>query len=364
MLLTELCVRKTTYAPDEAKARFFEWAAGRSVAPRCGGPMTIRHGGGGGIGQKQRLTWIKAASPVASEHERGSEGGPFRYQEMPMIYKDILVVLDPDPRFRERLGIAAGLAERFAAHLTGLYVVPGTESLLHFGYYDPSLVDPLNRELREQAANQEEEVRQVFEDIAGRAGISAEWRPARGYPTDVAAVHGKYSDLIVLGQLDPDDKPAPLVRPRPEDVALLVGAPTLVVPYVGKFAQVGKQVLVGWNASREAKRAVDDAMPLLAAASSVTVLAINPQKSPIAHGEVPGADIALYLARHGVKAQVEQTVAADLGIGEALLSRASDLAADLLVMGCYGGSRVRELVLGGATRTILESMTLPVLMAH
>lgn len=281
-----------------------------------------------------------------------------------MAYKNILVALDPDPRFRERLSLAAGLAERFDAHLTGLFVAPGTETLMHFGYYDPILRDPLNEQLREQTRSQEEAVHQAFEQIVGRGGISAEWRPVRGYPTEIVALHGKYADLIVLGQLDPDDKQALLIRPRPEDVALLVGAPTLIVPYVGKFGQIGKRVLVGWNASREAKRAIDDALPLLAAASSVTVLAVNPQKNPMAHGDVPGADIALYLARHGVKAQVEQAVVPDLGVGEALLSSASDLSSDLLVMGCYGGSRVRELVLGGATRTVLESMTLPVLMAH
>jgi nucleotide-binding universal stress UspA family protein len=105
-------------------------------------------------------------------------------------------------------------------------------------------------------------------------------------------------------------------------------------------------------------------MPLLSAASSVTVMTIDPQQSREEHGDVPGADIALHLARHGVAAQVESTVSGGIGVGDALLSRASDLGADLLIMGAYGHSRGRELILGGATRTVLESMTLPVLMAH
>ena len=106
------------------------------------------------------------------------------------------------------------------------------------------------------------------------------------------------------------------------------------------------------------------AMPLLVSAQLVTVLTIDPREGPDGHGELPGADIALHLARHGVKAQIERTVSAGLPIGEALLSRAADLGADLLVMGAYGHSRAREVLLGGATRSVLRSMTVPVLMSH
>ena len=123
-------------------------------------------------------------------------------------------------------------------------------------------------------------------------------------------------------------------------------------------------MLVAWNASRAATRAINDAMPLLAGAETVTVLCVDPDEDSRAHGEVPGMDIAAHLARHGVKASVESTVSGGIGVGNALLSRASDIGADLLVMGAYGHTRVRELLLGGATRTILKSMTLPVLMAH
>jgi hypothetical protein len=109
--------------------------------------------------------------------------------------------------------------------------------------------------------------------------------------------------------------------------------------------------------AREAARAVGDAMPLLVSADLVTVLTIDPREGPDAHGEVPGADIAAHLARHGAKAQVERTVSAGLSVGEVLLSRVADLGADMLVMGAYGHSRARELLLGGATHTVLRSMT-------
>ena len=261
----------------------------------------------------------------------------------------------------------ASLAERFAAHLIGLYTtlpVEGPRGRGYFDYFDRSLLDPLYREYQEKMRADAAAARRLFEEIATRCGLSAEWRSAAGYPSETTALHGRYVDLIVLGQSDPDDPQGALFRPLPEEVALAVGRPILIIPYAGSWREIGRRVLVGWDASREATRAINDAMPLLAGAASVTVLAIDPVDGPAGHGEVPGADIALHLARHGVNATIEATVSAGIGVGNALLSRASDLEADLLVMGAYGHSRVRELLLGGATRTVLDSMTLPILMAH
>ncbi|HEY8872371.1 MAG TPA: universal stress protein [Stellaceae bacterium] len=296
---------------------------------------------------------------------------PQWHEEETMGFKDILVALDSAPAARGRIELAAALAERFGAHLIGLHAALGAEAPRrhgYFDYFDHSLLDPLYREYREKIEAEAERARALFEEIASRHGVSAEWRTASGYPSEVTALNGRYVDLIVLGQLDPDDPQAMLFRPLPEEVALGVGRPILVVPYAGSWKEIGRRVLVGWDASREATRAVNDAMPLLAGAQTVTILAVDPADGPAdhgaGHGEVPGADIALHLARHGVRATTEATVSAGIGAGNALLSRASDLEADLLVMGAYGHSRVRELLLGGATRTVLESMTLPVLMAH
>ena len=284
-----------------------------------------------------------------------------------MGFKDILVTVDAGPAGRGRLDLAAALAERFGAHLIGLHtsvspVVPPHGG--YFDYFDRSLLDPVYSGFAERTIQRAEAARMAFGETAERRGIAAEWRVAAGYPSGAAALHGRYVDLLVLGQTDPDDTEAALFRPLPGEVALAVGRPVLVVPYAGRFDEVGRRVLVGWDASRAATRAVNDAIPLLAGADSVTVLTIDPEGSPAGHGDVPGADIALHLARHGVKATVETTSSGGIGVGNALLSRASDLGADLLVMGAYAHSRVRELLLGGATRTILESTTLPVLMAH
>jgi nucleotide-binding universal stress UspA family protein len=260
-----------------------------------------------------------------------------------MAYKDLMVIVDDHPNARERISLAADLAERFEAHLAGLWV---------------SLV------WQSQPSDRVTQARARFEDVVNQRGVSAEWRAATGFPVDVAAVQARYADLVVLGQLDREDAQAQVNSPRPEDIALSVGRPVLVIPYVGSYGPIGQRILVGWDASREATRAVNDAMPFLSTASEVRVLTIDPVTDREEHGDIPGADIAVHLARHGVNARVEKSVSGDVSIGEVLLSRASDLGADLLVMGAYGHSRVRELVLGGVTRTVLESMTLPVLMSH
>ena len=122
--------------------------------------------------------------------------------------------------------------------------------------------------------------------------------------------------------------------------------------------------MIAWNASREAARAVKNAMPFLERAEAVDVVTFHPHTGRDAHGELPGADIALHLARHGIQVDVQRLDCDDIDVGNALLSHAADRGSDLLVMGCYGHSRLREWVLGGATRTILQSMTVPIVMAH
>ena len=127
---------------------------------------------------------------------------------------------------------------------------------------------------------------------------------------------------------------------------------------------VGRRIMVAWNASREAARAVNDALPLLKGAEEVKILALTAQGGIGAHGDLPGADIAGHLARHGVRADAEHGVVRDIEVGPALLSAAADFGADLLVMGSYGRARMRELILGGVSREILRTMTVPVLMSH
>jgi nucleotide-binding universal stress UspA family protein len=277
-----------------------------------------------------------------------------------MSFKDLTVFVDAARGNDARVALAIGLARRHEAHLAAVHVVPVPDIP---PYVDAGVVERVVKLHSERAAETARGLEQRFSEAARREAISAEWRTVRDF-YDVGVEQARYADLLVVGQPDPDAPPASLMAEiRPEHLALSSGRPVLAVPYVGRFETVARNVLVAWTPSREATRAVNDAMPLLVRAEQVTILAVNPADTH-GHGEQPGADIALHLARHGVKAVVEQTVSAEISVADALLSRAADLGSDLLVMGAYGHSRLRELVLGGVTREILQHMTLPVLLSH
>jgi nucleotide-binding universal stress UspA family protein len=280
-------------------------------------------------------------------------------EEKNMGYKTILVHVDRSPRATTRVEIACRLARRFGAHLIGLHAVSVTTLpgyMLAVG--GTSIADQQRQAALEDAAAAE----QRFGEIVGRdSEVSAEWRSSLHDAAHIVPLHARYADLLILGQ-PADNGAAVLNREFAGRVLMTCGRPVLLVPFAGEFASVGRRVLVSWNAGREATNAVTMALPLLKRADRVDVVMFNP-KSP-AHGAVPGADIAVWLARHGVRVQVSEERVADSDIGGHLLSLASDLTSDLLVMGGYGHSRLTEFALGGVTRTILESMTLPVLMAH
>lgn len=278
-----------------------------------------------------------------------------------MPYKTLLVHVDNGARAPVRIGVACRLARRFEAHLIGLHAL----TVVKLPGYARVAVEggaQLSEYQAKLAAESARAARQVFERGVSAAGLAtSEWRESRDDAADVVPLHARYADLVVVGQ--PYDPDAGGVEPDfPERLLLSAGRPIVFVPYAGDFTDVGKRALVAWNASREAARAVTDAIPLLREAQSVQVIAFNPDAA--VHGEVPGADIGLYLARHGIKVNVSQQTAADVDVGNQLLSRAADLEADLIVMGGYGHSRLKELILGGVTRTLLQSMTVPVLMSH
>jgi nucleotide-binding universal stress UspA family protein len=223
----------------------------------------------------------------------------------------------------------------------------------------PRLIHEIHeRRLREESQQAEAQ----FTDRARRAGIRFEWRSVEGDLTGAATLHARYADLTVVGQgLDVGDAPAGLV-PLPEDLVLAVGRPVIVVPRYGRFPTVGERVLIAWNGSREATRAVNDAIPILQRARTVAVLSIDPDEGR--GRREPGADIALHLARHGVNVRTTHIGGSGIGVGDVLLSHAMDASADLIVAGAYGHSRLRETVLGGATRHLLQHATVPLFLSH
>jgi nucleotide-binding universal stress UspA family protein len=269
--------------------------------------------------------------------------------------RTILLHLDSSDRAAERVKVARQLAEAFDAEVTALPCT--TTALMRYPYAlegsadAMAIMQSLDVECRNKA-------HATFTRAGGGSPRLRWMEPLSDAPWGFAR-HALYADLLVLGQRNADD---PVAGELPPDflssVLVECGRPALVLPYAGPVGPIGRNVLIGWKESREAARAVSAALPWLTQAESVHA---------VCYGE--GAQEALhclqaYLKAHGVAAAVHPGGHEDGDAGEHLLSMAADTGADLLVMGCFGHSRAREWVLGGATRSILQSMTVPVLMSH
>ena len=272
-----------------------------------------------------------------------------------MAFKDLIVHQTDGAGSKRSLEVAMALALDNDAHLTGVYVLnyPAVPTFVQ-AEVPPELIQQGYETIRKAAA----ECREAFEASCQREGVRGEFRVMEGDPVEAMALCARYSDLVIAAQPDPDH---PAVQDRvPEGLVMASGRPLLAVPYAGKLGKIGQRVMVAWNGSREATRAIHDAMPFLEKAESVVVFGVDPESDD----HIAGADLALHLSRHGVNAEPRHVVAPDLEVADALLSTVSDLNIDLLVMGAYGHSRLREFVLGGATRQVFRSMTCPVLLSH
>jgi nucleotide-binding universal stress UspA family protein len=276
-----------------------------------------------------------------------------------MAYKDILVYVDTAPQTAARLDIAAALAQQHQAQLIALYVdAPPFIPADVMGTGMSAEVMTWQRELRRSRAA---EARAVVDAAQQRHGLEMEWRNVAGTIDETLLLHGRYADLIVIGQSgDPMNLSEPL-SPSPAAIVVGAGRPVLVVPRAITAGPCGGRILIAWKATAEATRAVHDAEPLLARAGKVTVVAVSPEADEAPR--IGGSDIARHLARHGIAVDVAPVIAPDLAAGPTILARAGDLQADLIVMGGYGHSRLREMVLGGVTRHVLQHMTVPVLMS-
>ncbi len=278
-----------------------------------------------------------------------------------MTYKTILLHLHDIGRADRLLQAAIPLARDMNAHLTALAVVP------------PYIVVPGDSgasvtidEHRDVYRGDMVKLKQMFTETTAGQPLKAEWREAdAGFFTvaNIICDHGRCADLIIASQSDPKWVSSSLIE-DPVHVAMDSGRPVVLIPNAGSTSLVPKRVTIAWNGRREAARAVFDAMPLLTAAKDVNVVWINPEKEQYLAGDLPAAEICAALARHGIKAQASQASATGSDFGPELLRQAKVFGSDLLVMGCYGHSRLREFILGGATRHVLGHMGLPVLLAH
>ncbi|MDA8049871.1 MAG: universal stress protein [Rhodospirillales bacterium] len=307
--------------------------------------------------------------------------------------KDILVVLDGTRQSAVSLRVAVALARRHGARIEGLCplgllaardppfdVLRGEVTPLGppsvGGIYAPPIAPPEPAvPAPDSPPERAERIGEAFREELGRSGLDGSYDSAVGRPGEAVAARARKSDLIVLGQPEPGQTAATAHRHMVEDVLLTAGRPVLIVPFAGEFETVGANVLIGWRESPEAARAAHDALALVEAGAKLTLLTVRHGPIPAERTELPGAGMARHLARHGVKTASDEAVAeastpASFVVRPAvtetdvLLNYASDVGADLLVVGAYGHSRMRELVLGGVTRGLLGHMTLPVLMSH
>ena len=284
----------------------------------------------------------------------------------PMTLRDILVILDDTPRNAAVVQVAIDLARQHDAHATGLCplntLLEPELSLLLSGYTDAISMDYLLQQTEAQLTERAAPIEAAFREQLRRNDVRGYYLGKAGPISTVVASHLRTADLAVMGQVDPSST-EPL-RHVPEDVILIGGRPVLMVPFAGRFDTIGKNVLIAWRNTREAARAMNDALPLLLPDATVTVLSV--QKSRTAdEDEIPSAEAVEHLARHGLKAIAARTPNdGSISDSDAILSYASDLGADLIVAGCYGHSRMKELILGGVSRSLLQEMTVPVLMSH
>src|SRR5258708_225971 len=279
----------------------------------------------------------------------------------PIELGEIVVFVDGQTETAGILESAGALAEEHDAHLTGVFMQPLPASTAPQMFARGKGILNVIDAQRAQLEGIEADHRALFEDTVRRHGVRSEWRSVPYFSGEVE-VHAHYADLALVARPDPAGQtagPPGLV----ESLVLTSGRPVIVLPPHGTSSG-GRRILVGWNAGREAVRAVADALPLLVWAEVVEVLVVDPERHRAAHGQEPGADIARYLARHGVQVEVRRLSSDGEDVGRVLLSEAIDLGADLVVMGAYGHSRLNEWICGGVTRTVLREAELPVLMSR
>jgi nucleotide-binding universal stress UspA family protein len=277
-----------------------------------------------------------------------------------MSYQTIAVHLDAGPRCGARVALAIELARGFEGTLVGVAPTGLPDVTVTMNAAVPDAIECVvlsATALRQNA----EAAAAAFERQCSAAGIAHRSSVVVGAPVAALVRAGRCSDLVVVGQTDPATPIDGVPSDLPQQLLLQAGAPVLVVPYVGAFGAIGAKVLIGWKNTREAARALRDALPLLDGAREVTL---------VEFGELPAVDddstidmAAAWLRSHGVPVRVRRDP--DLrSVGDRLLSLAADLGADLIVAGGYGHSRLREWALGGVTRQLLQEMTLPTLLSH
>ena len=276
------------------------------------------------------------------------------------MIKDIVVNLSVGEKPGPARDYAVSLAAAFDAHLAGIaFLYDPIVPVSGAGYIPANVIDAQERD-NEQATRA---ALDQFNAACARAGVSAEPLTLSASYGGVGEQFGRIArrfDLAVVGQAEPETSAVEEIIA--ESALFESGRPVIVVPYIQKAPLKLNNPMVCWDGSRAAARAIADSIPLLAKSERVDVVIVTNERGK--QDEIEGADIGAHLARHGLNVEIRRTALGDIEVADVLLSHAADAGSDFIVMGGYGHSRLREFVLGGVTRSILRSMTAPVLMAH
>lgn len=274
----------------------------------------------------------------------------------------IAIHLGRDPGLEHRLRAAIQLATEHGAELVGVYPKNLTRE---YAYDESRIPDDVYEILDSRAAVEQAKIKQYFFDQAKAAGVPAQWRVPQGSPEETLALHARYCDLIVMSKVENDDvlSSLPILA---KSVIMAAGRPVLMIPSsAGNLASIGQRILFCWDHRREAARAFADAAPLLRACSALVVLRVDPDNNELQAKNIEPRDLASYCVALGYPEPKEVTLLSnDVGVGSTILNSATDYGSDLIVMGAYGHSRMREWIMGGASRTLLSSMTVPVLLSR
>jgi nucleotide-binding universal stress UspA family protein len=289
-----------------------------------------------------------------------------------MALRDILVVLDDGPVSEGRLQLASRIARQQEASLSAVFLrsdrtIPSrvARRVPHLALTAGTSAGLVAAALWEETELRDERefLERRFRDCVRCVEQGGEWYCLDRADPAVLAKLAKAVDLVVMGQVNPEASAVPSWF-RPEDIVVHCGRPVLMVPYIGTFVEVGRRVLIAWDGSREAVRALNDSLPIIASARMVALMTIQPDFRRFQSERVAMQSMLRHLARHDVVARIDETLRGESTIHDVLLSRSVDLAVDMIVAGAYHRSPIREALIGGVSRGLLRHMTVPVMMSH
>jgi len=275
--------------------------------------------------------------------------------------KDLVVFVEEETGRNNRLAFAAALAERWGAHLIVTFVANRLELTPPNSFAVGAGLESMLQRHEEEIREAEAQTRQFFERLASRCQITSEWRFSENELGESLMLHARHASLAIVGPPARSSQPITTLG-LSESIILASGRPAVLLPIDWPPDRIARRIVVGWNGSREATRAIAGAMPFLANATAVHLVVVPEAKIRSLLGADPGADISRHLARHGVPIMLEQGEGGEAGA--VLLERARTLNADMLVMGVYGRSKISEFIFGGATRAVLSAAELPLLLSR